>query len=31
MIKKVIDKLINSTNDNAVEWRRKPSSANKTI
>jgi len=29
MIKKVIDKLINSTNDNAVEWRRKPSSANK--
>lgn len=29
MIKKVIDKLINSTNDNAVEWRRNPSSANK--
>ena len=29
MIEKVIDKLVNSTSDNAVEWRRKPSSTNK--
>lgn len=29
MIEKVIGKLVNSTNDNAVEWRRKPSSTNK--